>query len=211
MSPNERPQYTFGDTPLAATRLQLVAQVFEPASRAFLTEAVASPPDTALDLGCGPGASTRLVAEVTRARHTTGLDVSDAFLEIAAVDAPAGIEFARARRDPAPVAGRAGRPHLLPAAARAPFGRAGDGDRPDDPAHGRRAVARRRGRVDRDRASGARGVRAGRGRSGRVTRCADVRGTDRRCAARRRGLGAVLQPGSRRARRDRGRGAHVRE
>ncbi|MGZ4753397.1 MAG: class I SAM-dependent methyltransferase [Acidimicrobiia bacterium] len=93
-NPVERPEYTFRDTPLAAERLLLVARVFESLSRSFLTEAVTQPPRVALDVGCGPGATTRLVAEVTGAKHTIGLDISPAFLELAAVDAPANISFA---------------------------------------------------------------------------------------------------------------------
>jgi len=88
-----RPSYTFGDTELAARRLELVATVFEDASRAFLAGAVSSPPGTALDLGCGPGCSTRLVSEVTGARRCIGLDTSAAFLRRAAASAPPGCEF----------------------------------------------------------------------------------------------------------------------
>jgi trans-aconitate 2-methyltransferase len=90
-----RPQYTFGDTPVAAQRLLLVARVFAAPSREFLAEAVLEPPPVALDLGCGPGVSTRLVADVTRAARTVGLDTSDSFLELAAVEAPDGVEFTR--------------------------------------------------------------------------------------------------------------------
>lgn len=90
-----RPEYTFRDSPLAAERLRLVAEVFDAPSRVFLTEAVAAPPRIALDLGCGPGVTTRLVAEATGAVRTIGLDTSAAFLERAAADAPAGMEFAR--------------------------------------------------------------------------------------------------------------------
>jgi trans-aconitate 2-methyltransferase len=89
-----RPTYTFGDTPLAADRLRLVARVFAAPSRTFLTEAVTAPPRIALDLGCGPGVTTRLVAEVAGATRTIGLDTSAAFLQLAAVDAPSGVEFA---------------------------------------------------------------------------------------------------------------------
>jgi trans-aconitate 2-methyltransferase len=94
MSEAERPSYTFGDTPLAVERLRRLADVFAPASRPFLREAVTSPPGRAVDLGCGPGASTRLVAEVTGAAATVGLDASLAYVEAASVDATAGVEFA---------------------------------------------------------------------------------------------------------------------
>jgi SAM-dependent methyltransferase len=90
-----RPQYTFGDTPLAVERLRLVAEVFAPSSQAFLAETVTGPPELALDVGCGPGASTRLVARVTGAARTVGLDASPTFLEVAAIDAPARMGFTR--------------------------------------------------------------------------------------------------------------------
>jgi SAM-dependent methyltransferase len=95
VSSSSRPQYTFGDTPVAAQRLLLVAQVFAAPSRAFLAEAVPVPPAVALDLGCGPGVTTRLVADVTRAARAVGLDTSEPFLELAGVDAPDGVEFAQ--------------------------------------------------------------------------------------------------------------------
>jgi ubiquinone/menaquinone biosynthesis C-methylase UbiE len=90
-----RPQYTFGETPLAAERLRLVARVFDAPSRTFLTETVTDPPAVALDLGCGPGVTTRLLAETTGARRSIGIDASDAFLAQAARDAPPGVEFVR--------------------------------------------------------------------------------------------------------------------
>jgi hypothetical protein len=61
--------YTFGDTSLAARRLALLADVFEPPSRAFLAEftrVAGDQLDLAVDLGCGPGHSTRLVASWER-------------------------------------------------------------------------------------------------------------------------------------------------
>jgi hypothetical protein len=57
--------YAFGDTSLAARRLALLADVFEPPSRAFLEQFAgpvssgAEPLDLAVDLGGGPGHSTR--------------------------------------------------------------------------------------------------------------------------------------------------------
>jgi trans-aconitate 2-methyltransferase len=87
------PRYTFGDSALATDRLMLLARVFDAPSRAFLTGAVTTPPRLALDLGCGPGATTRLVAEVTRAEKTVGIDTSRAFLAVAATGAPANISF----------------------------------------------------------------------------------------------------------------------
>jgi len=88
-------QYTFGDSPVARERLELVAAVFGPPSRAFLARAVAGPPALAADLGCGPGVTTRMVHEVTGARRTVGLDRSPEFVAAARAGAPDGVEFAR--------------------------------------------------------------------------------------------------------------------
>jgi len=76
-------RYTFGDTDLAAERLALVAEIFDPISRDFLDRAVPAGADLALDLGCGPGFTTRLLAEVGGARRTVGLDRSAHFVELA--------------------------------------------------------------------------------------------------------------------------------
>jgi SAM-dependent methyltransferase len=91
-----RGTYAFGDSAAARERLALVSRVFDPCSRAFLASATASPPALAVDLGCGPGATTALVHAATGARHTVGLDQSAAFLAAARgrVTTP-GVEFRR--------------------------------------------------------------------------------------------------------------------
>jgi trans-aconitate 2-methyltransferase len=100
----DRPRYTFGDSPRAARRLELLSAVLAPSTRAFLADAAPVTPRVALDLGCGPGVSTRLVADVTRARRTIGVDTSRSFLQLAARSAPRGVEFVRgdATRVPLP-------------------------------------------------------------------------------------------------------------
>jgi trans-aconitate 2-methyltransferase len=87
-------RYTFGDGDSAARRLELLAGVFEPSSREFLGAAAPRPPRLALDLGCGPGFSTAVVAGATGAARTIGLDRSDAFLDLARRVFPT-LEFAR--------------------------------------------------------------------------------------------------------------------
>ncbi|GAG40450.1 unnamed protein product, partial [marine sediment metagenome] len=67
--------YAFGDTEIAATRLGMVARVFEPASRAFLREVDPAARELVVDLGCGPGHTTALLAEALQCRRTVGLDV----------------------------------------------------------------------------------------------------------------------------------------
>jgi len=71
----------------------MVAEYWAAPSTEFLREDVPSGPRLALDLGCGPGHTTRLVAAVTGATKTVGLDTSEAFLARARAAAPAGVEF----------------------------------------------------------------------------------------------------------------------
>jgi SAM-dependent methyltransferase len=75
-------EYTFGDGDVAAERLRLVAEIFDPVTRELLAD-VAGGGELAIDLGCGPGHTTRLVAEVCRPRRTLGLDRSDHFTGVA--------------------------------------------------------------------------------------------------------------------------------
>ena len=88
-------EYVFGDTGRAARRLDLVADSWASPSAAFLRADVPRRPRLAVDLGCGPGHTTRLLAATTGAARTVGLDSSEPFLERARVDAPAGISFVR--------------------------------------------------------------------------------------------------------------------
>ena len=60
--------YTFGDTDVAATRLRLLHESFGPGSVAFLSD-VATPDAgarVAVDLGCGPGRTTRMLGARAR-------------------------------------------------------------------------------------------------------------------------------------------------
>ncbi len=78
--------YTFGDTDVAAARLRLLASVFAPGS-ARLLGALADPgAELALDLGCGPGYTTALVAEHIPAQRVVGLEQSPRLLEQARRD-----------------------------------------------------------------------------------------------------------------------------
>jgi SAM-dependent methyltransferase len=79
--------YLFGDTELAARRLRVLARVFERPTLDFLETwkrehgglVAQDPLPVALDLGCGPGHTTRMLATVLD-RHVIGLDASDPFL-----------------------------------------------------------------------------------------------------------------------------------
>ena len=87
--------YLFQDTERAARRLQIVADVFAFSSRPFLEAVVDVAPEVAIDLGCGPGYSTRLLAEVTQCTQAIGLDSSEYFLSQARRNAPVHLSFVR--------------------------------------------------------------------------------------------------------------------
>ena len=79
-----RGHYTFGDNAVAAVRLQRLADLFRPALETFVTEHLPRPIGHVLDLGCGPGHTTRALAALLTAARVTGLDHSTSFIEEAA-------------------------------------------------------------------------------------------------------------------------------
>ncbi len=89
-----RGEYAFGDGDVPARRLTLLAAVFEPTSRDFLAAHGIAGPPLALDLGCGPGHTTRLLAATLRPARTLGLDRSADFVDRAGRQAPPGVSFA---------------------------------------------------------------------------------------------------------------------
>ncbi|MEP7053347.1 MAG: class I SAM-dependent methyltransferase [Pseudomonadota bacterium] len=78
--------YTFGDTDVAAARLRLLASVFEPSSSRLLGSLSQEGGALALDLGCGPGYTTELVAQHVVSERVIGLDQSPRLLEQARRD-----------------------------------------------------------------------------------------------------------------------------
>jgi trans-aconitate 2-methyltransferase len=87
--------YLFGDTDLAAKRLEFLAGVFREPTRALLRDALPAFPSiaVAVDLGCGPGFTTRLLAETLPCRQVIGLDSSSAFIDAARSIATPGVSF----------------------------------------------------------------------------------------------------------------------
>jgi len=75
--------YTFGENELAAERLRLLAEAFEPSSEVLLRELSTRAYRVAIDLGCGPGYTTELVQRVLKPVLTIGVDRSPALLAIA--------------------------------------------------------------------------------------------------------------------------------
>jgi SAM-dependent methyltransferase len=76
-------QYTFGTSSVAAARLEDIAGVFNPLAAEFIRPFVPEPRDTAMDLGCGPGFTTNMLAGAVGCATTYGLDSSPEFLEMA--------------------------------------------------------------------------------------------------------------------------------
>lgn len=77
-------RYTFGDTITADERLKNISEVFNPFSAEFIRENIHGKINSVIDLGCGPGYSTEMVAESTSAKIVTGIDISENFLLSAA-------------------------------------------------------------------------------------------------------------------------------
>jgi ubiquinone/menaquinone biosynthesis C-methylase UbiE len=89
----EPQHYTFGDNDVAAHRLRLLAEAYADGSRALLEElAPEGEPGArvALDLGCGLGYTTELLAQLVRAPVTVGLDTSARYLAEARARVGAG-------------------------------------------------------------------------------------------------------------------------
>ena len=81
MDDSRPPAYLFGDSGTASHRLKVLASVFDESSRPFLSEAGPMRPCFAVDIGCGPGYTTNLVAGVLQPLRTVGIDSSEAFIE----------------------------------------------------------------------------------------------------------------------------------
>jgi SAM-dependent methyltransferase len=107
--------YAFGDTPVASARLDLLASVFAPASRSLLAEVgrvlgpVPAPrrsPELVLDLGCGPGHTTAMLAGHFGSARALGMDTSVAFVSEATARwrGRCGFMVADATRPPFPCA-----------------------------------------------------------------------------------------------------------
>src|SRR5512140_3794077 len=80
--------YTFGDGEVAARRLQALAETYAGSSAALLRR-LGAVEGGAVDVGCGPGHTTELVAEVLRPGWTVGLDRSARLLAAARARLPA--------------------------------------------------------------------------------------------------------------------------
>lgn len=72
--------YTFGDSRIAASRLELLQEVFGGASAGFIRGWRPLRVELAVDLGCGPGFTTRMVGSCCPGARVVGVDSSAAFV-----------------------------------------------------------------------------------------------------------------------------------
>src|SRR6188768_1424461 len=100
-------RYTFGDGPLAADRLALLAATYEPSSARLLRMCASLASRRAVDLGCGPGHSTRLLHALVGPASTVGLDSSPDHVARARATALSGVEYAVADVTRTPLPGDA--------------------------------------------------------------------------------------------------------
>ncbi len=85
--------YLFGDSDEATRRLAVIAEVYAGSSRALLRDAVSFHPKLAVDLGCGPGYSTHLLAESLECDQVVGLDSSEHFVNVASKTSTDKVSF----------------------------------------------------------------------------------------------------------------------
>jgi len=85
--------YLFGDSDLAARRLGVLADAFASSSRAFVSAAAGRRLRLGVDLGCGPGYTTHLLADATDCQRVVGLDNSAHFIGLAARTTTANVSF----------------------------------------------------------------------------------------------------------------------
>ncbi len=74
-------KYTFGTSASARERLRLIASFFNPLAIDIIRSHIESAPSRALDIGCGPGFTTDMLARATQAGEVTGIDNSPRFLD----------------------------------------------------------------------------------------------------------------------------------
>lgn len=80
MTDRGRTRYTFGTTSEAASRLEEIAEFFNPLAAALVMQYPPASAGVAVDIGCGPGFTTDMLHHATGCPNVYGLDNSDDFL-----------------------------------------------------------------------------------------------------------------------------------
>lgn len=76
-------QYTYGTSNKAADRLYEISKFFNPLSINFIQNYYRNKFNTGIDIGCGPGFTTNMLANAIKSDNVYGLDISDNFLSLA--------------------------------------------------------------------------------------------------------------------------------
>jgi trans-aconitate 2-methyltransferase len=85
--------YAFAHTDRARQRLEVLAEVYSASTSLFLHECLNETPSLVVDLGCGPGCTTHLLANVLQAEQVIGLDLSPSFIAFAQKTATSHVSF----------------------------------------------------------------------------------------------------------------------
>ncbi len=85
--------YAFGDSAAASQRLGVLAEVFAPTSIALLGALAHRPAELVLDLGCGPGHTSAMLADAFPSALVVGIDTSPAFVAEATASGPRRCRF----------------------------------------------------------------------------------------------------------------------
>ncbi|MCZ6873949.1 MAG: class I SAM-dependent methyltransferase [bacterium] len=86
-------QYMFGDTDIAAQRLKVLADVYAASTQVFLDDVMTFRPECIVDLGCGPGHTTHLLAKALDGDRVVGFDKSEHFIALAEQTQTAKVMF----------------------------------------------------------------------------------------------------------------------
>jgi len=86
-------EYLFGDSDLAGHRLKILAEVYADSTKAFVIGHVRRKPRLFFDVGCGPGYTTHLIANVLGCEQAVGLDNSEHFISLAQKSATDSVSF----------------------------------------------------------------------------------------------------------------------
>jgi trans-aconitate 2-methyltransferase len=76
-------KYTFGTSEKAIERLEEIAKFFNPLAHELIVKYLAKKPKIAVDLGCGPGFTTEMLATATNPSNAIGMDNSKDMLSFA--------------------------------------------------------------------------------------------------------------------------------
>jgi trans-aconitate 2-methyltransferase len=76
-------RYTFGTDTINGRRLKSIADFFNPLAKEFIRQYLGNNVRTVIDLGCGPGFTTKMLGDIMSCRQIIGLDTSENYITFA--------------------------------------------------------------------------------------------------------------------------------